>query len=313
MLPNRGPVRRSRRLGAAFFAAALVAATTAVAAPVTASAQDSGSTLPETGNSSVDAVLGQIPDEIVIGGALGDGLGGSEAAQSVGKLAGSVALLEAVGISGGSAAASVASSGSLPGSVYTNPVGSIGSGTIGIGSLAISEYIIPVLGLQVATAYVAALAERQEAGTLEPHELDFWHGVVGGSAEGGAVIQDVADATGTELPSRLAGSIDSVQIAAQQDPYEANERRRVESEAAAQAASEAETAAEGEAALEGEAQFAGAPAGAAAFAATGGAETGVAHETAALDRAGDPGQAAPARSAGAAEQLGQIPAVSIGA
>lgn len=71
MLPNRGPVRRSRRLGAAFFAAALVAATTAVAAPVTASAQDSGSTLPETGNSSVDAVLGQIPDEIVIGGALG--------------------------------------------------------------------------------------------------------------------------------------------------------------------------------------------------------------------------------------------------
>lgn len=241
MLPDRGPGSRSRRLGAAVAAAALLAVVT----PAGALAQESGSALPsDTGNSSTDSVesaVGQLPAEIVVGG---DGLGSEalrqtgsavvpEVAQSVGEVAGSVAPLEAVGVSGGSAAASLAASGSLPGSTYVNPVGSVGSGTIGLGSIAIPEYVLPVLSLQFATGFFTALGERQEAGELYPHELNFWHGVVEGSAEGGALLQDAADATGTELPGGLAGSIDRVQVAALEDPFEENERRRAEAQAAA--------------------------------------------------------------------------------
>ncbi|WP_314037629.1 hypothetical protein [Dietzia sp. CH92] len=239
-----GPGARTWRLGAAVTAAVVAA----VSVPAVALAQEdpapgAGSTLPETGVSSVDQLIGQLPDEIVIGGG---GLGSEalrdtgsapvvDGAQSVGEVVGSVAPLEAVGVAGGSAAASVASSGSLPGSVYVNPTGSVGSGTIGLGSIAIPEYIFPVLSLQFAGGYFAALDERQDAGELYPHELDFWHGLVEGSAEGGALLTDAAAAAGTELPGGLAGSIEAVQIAALQDPYEDNERRRAEAQAAAEA------------------------------------------------------------------------------
>lgn len=289
MLPDRGPGSRSRRLGAAVAAAALLAVVT----PAGALAQESGSALPsDTGNSSTDSVesaVGQLPAEIVVGG---DGLGSEalrqtgsavvpEVAQSVGEVAGSVAPLEAVGVSGGSAAASLAASGSLPGSTYVNPVGSVGSGTIGLGSIAIPEYVLPVLSLQFATGFFTALGERQEAGELYPHELNFWHGVVEGSAEGGALLQDAADATGTELPGGLAGSIDRVQVAALEDPFEENERRRAEAQAAAaEAEADAEDVTE---AAEDE---------------TGADETGAAEDAAADDAAAD---------GGAGEVLGAAP------
>ena len=229
MPQTRGSGVRTRRLGAAVTTAVVAA----VAVPAVAYAQEdsgSGSALPaETGNSSVDELVGQLPEEIVIGGgALGsEGLRetGSapvaDAGLSLGQTLGSVAPLEALGSAGGSAAASVASSGSLPGSVYANPTGSLGSGTIGLGSIAIPEYIFPVLSVQFAGGFFTALGERQQAGELYPHELDFWHGLVEGSAEGGALLTDAADAAGTELPGALAGSIEAVQIAALQDPYEA--------------------------------------------------------------------------------------------
>ncbi|PWD94638.1 hypothetical protein DEQ16_15040, partial [Dietzia maris] len=244
MPQTSGPGARTRRLGAAVTATVLAA----VAVPAVAQAQDepspgtgTGSTVPETGVSSVDQLIGQLPDEIVLGGG---GLGSEalrdsgsapvvEGVQSVGQVLGSVAPLEAMGVAGGSAAASVASSGSLPGSVYANPTGSLGSGTIGLGSVAVPEYVLPVLSLQFAGGYFAALEERQAAGELYPHELDFWHGLVEGSAEGGALLTDAAAAAGTELPGGLAGSIEAVQIAALQDPYEDNERRRAEAQAAA--------------------------------------------------------------------------------
>ena len=245
-----GPGARTWRLGAAVTAAVVAA----VSVPAVALAQDdptpgAGSTLPETGVSSVDQLIGQLPDEIVIGGG---GLGSEalrdtgsapvvDGAQSVGEVVGSVAPLEAVGVAGGSAAASVASSGSLPGSVYVNPTGSVGSGTIGLGSIAIPEYIFPVLSLQFAGGYFAALDERQDAGELYPHELDFWHGLVEGSAEGGALLTDAAAAAGTELPGGLAGSIEAVQIAALQDPYEDNERRLRLGAAAAEAEAAGQT------------------------------------------------------------------------
>ena len=90
---------------------------------------------------SVDKVIDAIPDEIEVGG---PGFGSEglrnagsgeivDGAFSVGQVLGSVAPVEALGSSGGSAAASVASSGLVPGSVYTNAVGSLGSGTIGAG------------------------------------------------------------------------------------------------------------------------------------------------------------------------------------
>lgn len=241
MSQTRGSGARTRRLGAAVTTAALAA----VVFPAVGQAQQesgSASTLPsETGNSSVDQLIGQLPEEIVIGGgALGSealrdtgSAPVADAALSVGEVAGSVAPLEALGSAGGSAVASVASSGSLPGSVYVNPTGSLGSGTIGLGSVAIPEYILPVLSLQLAGGFFTAVGERQEAGELYPHELDFWHGVVEGSAAGGALLTDAANAAGSELPGGLAGSIEAVQIAALQDPVEDNERRRAEAEAAA--------------------------------------------------------------------------------
>ena len=255
MPQTSGPGARTRRLGAAVTATVLAA----VAVPAVAQAQDgpapgtgtgTGSTVPETGVSSVDQLIGQLPDEIVLGGG---GLGSEafrdsgsapvvEGVQSVGQVRGSVAPLEAVGVAGGSAAASVASSGSLPGSVYANPTGSLGSGTIGLGSVAVPEYVLPVLSLQFAGGYFAALEERQTAGELYPHELDFWHGLVEGSAEGGALLTDAAAAAGTELPGGLAGSIEAVQIAALEDPYEDNERRRAEAQAAAEAEAAGEDA-----------------------------------------------------------------------
>lgn len=249
MTQSVGSGSRTRRLGAAVTAVTLAT----VAAPSMAYAQSSSdSTLPSdapTGNSSVDGLIGQLPEEIMVGG---DGFGSeglrdsgsgdvADGAQSVGQVLGSAAPLEMLGVTGGSAAASVASSGSLPGSVYANPTGSLGSGTIGLGSLAIPEYVFPILSVQFAGGFFTALGERQEAGELYPHELDFWHGVVEGSADGGAVLEDAAVDSGSELPGALAGSIDAVQIAALEDPYEANERRRAEAEAAAEAEARGET------------------------------------------------------------------------
>lgn len=159
-----------------------------------------------------------------------------EAANSVGQVLGSVAPLEAVGSTGGSAAASVASSGSLPGSVYANPTGSVGSGTIGLGSVSVPEYIFPVLSLQFMGGFFTALSERQQAAELFPHELTFWHDVVIGSAEGGTLVQAAADDAGAELPAGLAGSIESVQQAALEDPFEKQEQ--LKAELAAEAAAE---------------------------------------------------------------------------
>ena len=248
MMPQtRGPGSRTRRAGAAVVAAALAA----VAIPATGQAQEAtGSVIEETGNGSVDAVLGLVPDEIVIGGT--GFTGGSEAlrdtgsgvipdtALSLGETLGSVAPLEAVGVAGGSAAASVASSGVLPGSVYANATGSIGSGTIGVGSLRISEFAIAGFAFQAFAAYISGLAERQEAGTLSPDELVFWNNVVVGSARGGALLEEAAGAAGTELPGGLAGSIDAVQRSALENPFEAQDRIRAEIEAQAEAEARAE-------------------------------------------------------------------------
>lgn len=251
MPQTRGSGLRTRRFGAAVVAAALAS----VAIPATGQAQDTTGSLPEaTGNGSIDNAIGLLPEEIVIGG---PGLaGGSEvlrdtgsgvipdAALSVGQVAGSVAPLGSLGVDGGSAAASVASSGSLPGSVYANPVGSIGSGTIGIGSLVISEVAIGGLALQAAAVYVNVLAERQEAGTLSPDELGFFNGVVVGSSRAGGLLEDAARATGTALPGSLAGSIDAVQRSALENPVEAQDRIRADAAARAEAEAAGEDAAE---------------------------------------------------------------------
>lgn len=244
-IPGSGS--RARRFGAAVTAFAVAT----VASPSLAYAQSAvDSSLPaDTGNSSVDDLVGVLPEEIMVGG---DGFGSeglresgsgdvADGAQSVGEVLGSTAPLEAVGSTGGSAAASVASSGSLPGSVYANPTGSLGSGTIGLGSISIPEYIFPVLSVQFAGGFFTALGERQDAGELYPHELDFWHGVVEGSAEGGALLTDAAADADVDLPGGLAGSIEAVQIAALEDPHEGNERRRAAAEAAAEAEARGET------------------------------------------------------------------------
>src|SRR5699024_5360905 len=213
------------------------------AAPAAASAQDSG----ESG--SLGDSVGVIPEEIVVGG---PALGGSEglrdagsgavpeAAQSAGEVAGSTAPLEAVGSTGGAAAASVASSGSVPGSVYGNPTGAGGAGTIGLGSVAGPEYVLPVLAVQFAGGDFTARGDGAQAAALHPHELTFWHDVVGGSAEAGTALEDTADAAGAELPGGLAGSIDAVQISALEDPFEEQEKLKaeLEAEAAAEAAAE---------------------------------------------------------------------------
>ena len=204
---------------------------------------------------SLDNVVDAIPDQIEVGG---PGFGSEglrnagsgeivDGALSVGQVLGSVAPLEAIGSTGGSAAASVASSGLVPGSVYTNAVGSLGSGTIGIGSLVMPEYVIPMLGLQVAALVVADMGARQETGRLSPDELNFWHGVVEGSAQGGTMVEDAAAQAGVEVPEPLTGSIDRVQVSAEQDPHAQNARIRAEAEAAA-----AEAEAAGETAPTGE-------------------------------------------------------------
>src|SRR5699024_8467528 len=149
---NRVHGCRSRRVGAVVAAATLAMA----AAPAAASAQDSG----ESG--SRGGSVGVIQAEIVVGGRTNGGTGGTrdvsggavpEAAQAVAEVAGSLAPREAVGSTGGSAAASVASSRSVPGSVYANPTGSAGSGTLGLGSGAAPEYGLPMLYVQFAGGY----------------------------------------------------------------------------------------------------------------------------------------------------------------
>ena len=257
MSQNRVSGSRARRLGAALAAMTL----TLVGLPAVAHADtESGSLSVEqlgestglgdsAGEGSVDDLVDRVPDEIVVGGPTfgSEGLtaAGSgeivDVALSVGQTLGSVAPLEAIGSAGGSAVASVASSGLVPGSTYVNAAGSIGSGTIGIGSVTIPEYVFGMLAVQAAGIVTADLGERQDRGQLTEDELNFWHGVVEGSARGGAAIEDAAAATGTELPGQLTGSIDAVQIAAEQDVHADNERRRVEAEAAA-AEAEAEAA-----------------------------------------------------------------------
>ncbi|MGW8592041.1 hypothetical protein ACWGLC_10085 [Dietzia sp. NPDC055877] len=251
---NRVFGSRVTRLGVAFAAMTL----TIVGVPAIAHADTEAGALSVeqigqgSGEGSVDKLIEQVPDEIVVGGpALGsaglEAAGSGElvgTALSVGQTLGSVAPLEAVGSAGGSAVASVASSGLVPGSTYVNAVGSLGSGTIGLGSVVIPEYVFPVLSVQVAGIVTAEMGARQERGELNEGELNFWHGVVEGSAQGGTMIEDAANAAGAELPGPLTGSIDAVQIAAESDPHADNERRRVEAEAAA-AAAEANGAAEG--------------------------------------------------------------------
>lgn len=224
----RQPARRTRRIGVAVTAAAL-----ATAAAPAAHAQETPS-----GESSL---TGLIPKEIVIGGP--DLAAGSErmrdagsgesvdAGLSAAQVVGSVTPLEAIGSAGGSAAASVASSGSLPGSTYVNPTGSIGSGVIGLGSVKIPETAIGLFGVQLIGGYLGAMGARQEAGTLTPAELDFWHGVVVGSADAGTRLEDAAAATGTRIPGSLAGSIDSVQRSALENPHEAQERIKAKADA----------------------------------------------------------------------------------
>lgn len=267
MSQNRVSGFRPKRVGAALAAVAMVtvgvpavadadSVTDAIGGAVGGAVGESvgESSTPENAASaegSVTDLVGAIPEEIVIGGpALGsEGLeaaGSGEiagAALSIGQTLGSVGPLEAIGSAGGSAAASVASSGSLPGSTYVNPSGSLGSGTIGLGSVRISEYVIPLIALQLATVVVAELGARQDAGQLTQDELNFWHGVVEGSAAGGAAIEDAAAGADVPLPGQLTGSIDAVQIAAEQDPHVENERKRVEAEAAAAAAQETGNAA----------------------------------------------------------------------
>lgn len=250
MFQNRVVGTRARRIGAALAAMTLAL----VGVPAVAHADTESGTLSVaqlgegTGEGSIDMLLDEIPDEIVVGGpALGsEGLeasGSGEiagAALSVGQTLGSVAPLEAIGSAGGSAVASVASSGLVPGSTYVNAAGSIGSGTIGIGSVAIPEYVFGILAVQAAGVVTAEMGARQDQGLLTEDELNFWHGIVEGSAQGGAMIEDAAAAAGAELPGQLTGSIDAVQIAAEQDVHADNERRRDEAEAAAEEAAAAE-------------------------------------------------------------------------
>lgn len=234
-MPNtRQPARRTRRIGAAVAAAALAG----VGLPAVAAAQDS----PEESSS----LAGFIPEEIVIGtdltagsDALRDlGSGGSvDAGLSAAQVVGSVAPLEALGSAGGSAAASVASSGSLPGSTYVNATGSIGSGVIGLGSVTLPEYMIGSIALQLTGAYFNVMAARQEAGELTENDMIFWHNVVLGSAEGAGLLEDAAAATGTEIPGSLAASIESVRRAAAEDPLAAlDDADPVTEEEAAEAA-----------------------------------------------------------------------------
>lgn len=243
MTQNRVSGYRTRRFGAALTAVAMVSIglpSVAHADPLSdSSTTDAGASV----EGSVGGLVDQIPEEIVVGGPSfgSEGLrdAGSveivDGALSVGQVLGSVAPLEAIGSAGGSAAGSLALSGSVAGSTYVNATGSLGSGTIGLGSLVIPEYVIPMIGVQLAGVVFAAMGERQEVGQLTADELNFWHGIVEGSAEGGTTIETAATNAGVELPGQLTGSIDAVQIAAEEDPHAENERLRVEAEAAAAA------------------------------------------------------------------------------
>lgn len=245
MFQNRMSGSRAGRLGAVLTAIAVAG----VGLPAVAQAE-TGSDSAELVTSvegSVGDLIGELPEQIVVGGPTfgSEGLeaaGSGEivgAALSVGQTLGSMGPLEAIGSAGGSAVASVASSGLVPGSTYVNATGSLGSGTIGLGSVVIPEYVFALLGVQFVGIVTAEMGARQEAGLLTQDELNFWHGVVEGSAQGGAMVEDAAAAAGAELPAPLTGSIDAVQIAAESDPHVENENRRIEAEAAAAAAAEA--------------------------------------------------------------------------
>lgn len=245
---TRQPAGRTGRIGVIVATAALAA----VALPATAHADDAAEA---AADGSAASVTGLIPENTVIGGP--DLAAGSERLRDMGsgesvdaglsaaQVVGSVGPLEAIGSAGGSAAASVASSGSLPGSTYVNATGSIGSGVIGLGSVSIPETAIGSVALQLTGAYFGALGERQDAGRLTPDELDFWHNVVVGSAEGADVLEDAADTVGVEIPGALVGSIAGVRRAAAEDPVEVQERIRAE-RAAEEAAEAAEAAEAGE-------------------------------------------------------------------
>lgn len=124
----------------------------------------------------------------------------------------------------GSVPLSVASSGLLPGSVYTNPSGSIGSGTIGLGSVSVPEAAIGILGVNFAGGYLTAVGERQAEGDLAPGEITAMHNSVVGSSQAGTVVEDAARSANVALPEPVAGSIESVHRAAAEDPFEASER-----------------------------------------------------------------------------------------
>lgn len=245
---TRQPAGRTGRIGVIVATAALAA----VALPATAHADDA--TAEAAADGSAASVTGLIPENTVIGGP--DLAAGSERLRDMGsgesvdaglsaaQVVGSVGPLEAIGSAGGSAAASVASSGSLPGSTYVNATGSIGSGVIGLGSVSIPETAIGSVALQLTGAYFGALGERQDAGRLTPDELDFWHNVVVGSAEGADVLEDAADTVGVEIPGALVGSIAGVRRAAAEDPVEVQERIRAE-RAAEEAGETGETGAAG--------------------------------------------------------------------
>lgn len=249
---TRQPAGRTGRIGVIVATAALAA----VALPATAHADDA--TAEAAADGSAASVTGLIPENTVIGGP--DLAAGSERLRDMGsgesvdaglsaaQVVGSVGPLEAIGSAGGSAAASVASSGSLPGSTYVNATGSIGSGVIGLGSVSIPETAIGSVALQLTGAYFGALGERQDAGRLTPDELDFWHNVVVGSAEGADVLEGAADTVGVEIPGALVGSIAGVRRAAAEDPVEVQERIRAEraAEEAAEAAEAAEAVEAGE-------------------------------------------------------------------
>ena len=188
------------------------------------------SPVPATGTGSLGPLIGKVG---VGGPALDSGSAGlraagsgelADAGQSVATTVGSVGSLAALGSDGGSATASVASSGLIPGLAYTNATGSIGSGTYTVlGSLTVPEYAIGVGALNLAGGYIAVLAEKQERGTLSRQEIDFWHSVVVGSAEAGGTLEDAVDAAGGRLPEAVDGSIDSVRAAAAEDPTAAGE------------------------------------------------------------------------------------------
>ena len=180
---------------------------------------------PPAGTGGLGWLLGQVGlgGPTIDGGSSGLRAVGSgelaDAGLSVATTIGSVGPLASLGSTNGSATASVASSGLIPGLAYTNATGSIGSGTFTVlGSVTVPEYAIGVGALNLAGGYVAVLAEKQERGKLSPEEIRFWHSVVVGSAGAAGTLEDAATASGAQLPEVISGSIDSVRAAAAEDP-----------------------------------------------------------------------------------------------